>query len=78
MPDSASTDELPVIDPSVAPCRHLRSKGMYVYTDAADPYEDSDSTSFWCLRSMTGYGPDDEAVGRFECRNPSRTCYEPT
>jgi hypothetical protein len=71
-------DGLPVIDPAAPPCRHLRSKGMYVYTDMADdPHEESDTTAYWCLRSMTSFGPDDEAVRRLDCRNPERSCYEP-
>jgi len=71
-------NELPVIEQSV-PCRHLRNKGMYVYTDIAenDTHPDYDNTIFWCLQTMKGFGPDDEFVDREECRNPTRACYEP-
>jgi len=73
-------DELPVVEPSV-PCRHLRNKGMYVYTDVDDHdhdrHPDYDNTVFWCLRTMKGFGPDDDFVERDECRNPTRPCYEP-
>ena len=60
------------------PCRHLRSKGMYVYTDADpdSPHEESDTTAYWCLKTMTSFGPDDEAVARLDCRAPGRSCYE--
>ncbi len=62
-----------------APCRHLRNKGMYVYTDgvARDSHGDYDNTIYWCLKSMKGYGPDDDLVGRQECCDPARSCYEP-
>jgi hypothetical protein len=68
---------VPVTTPAV-PCRHLRSKGMYVYTDGYPPEHDDDSTIFWCLKSMKNYGPDDELVDRADCCDPARKCYEPT
>ena len=76
---SAGPDELPVVNPESAPCRHLRSKGMYVYTDGSsrDPHYDYDNTIYWCLKTMKGFGPDDDLVGAEDCRNPERSCYEP-
>jgi hypothetical protein len=75
--DNAS--ELPVVDSADAPCRFLRNKGMYVYTDGGgEDHADYDNTIYWCLKSMTGFGPDDESVGKDECGNSSRPCYEPT
>ena len=76
---SAEPGSLPVVDPSTPPCRHLRNKGMYVYTDGQDgePHGDYDNTIFWCLQTMKGFGPDDEPVDGEACRNPGRTCYEP-
>ncbi len=61
------------------PCRHLRSKGMYVYTDGYDPnaHGDYDNTIYWCLKSMKSFGPDDEQVDREYCCDSSRSCYEP-
>jgi hypothetical protein len=72
-------NDLPVVEPVTSPCRHLRSKGMYVYTDGlgGQDHEDYDNTAYWCLKSMTNFGPDDEIVGGPECNNQSRTCYEP-
>jgi hypothetical protein len=66
-------------EPTAPPCRHLRSKGMYVYTDGkgGQPHDDYDNTIYWCLRTMKEFGPDDETVAGPECQNPSRTCYEP-
>jgi hypothetical protein len=73
------TGELPVVEPTAAPCRHLRNKGMYVYPSGSgsEPHEDYDNTIYWCLQSMKGFGPDDEPVTGVECRDPSRSCYEP-
>lgn len=71
-------DGLPVVPTSV-PCRHLRNKGMYVYTDVEEhnPHPDYDNTVFWCLQTMKGCGPDDGFVEREDCCDPTRPCYEP-
>lgn len=73
--------ELPVVEPAPAapPCRHLRNKGMYVYTDGAggQAHDGYDNTIYWCLQSMKGFGPDDELVGVPDCHDPARSCYEP-
>jgi hypothetical protein len=52
---------------------------MYVYSDGGDDRDagDSDSSSYWCLTTMRAIGPDDDLVDGRECRNPSRSCYEP-
>jgi hypothetical protein len=77
-PESSESD-LPVVDPATPVCRHLRNKGMYVYTDAigAEEHDDYDNTIYWCNLTMKNFGPDDEYVGRDECQVRSRTCYEP-
>ena len=76
---SSEPDNLPVIDTQQAPCRHLRNKGMYVYTDSAngDSTDEFDSAVYWCLQTMKNFGPDDDMVDGHDCRNPSRSCYEP-
>jgi hypothetical protein len=53
---------------------------MYVYADSPNQpmHEDYDNTIYWCLRTMKAFGPDDEQVAGDECRNPGRSCYEPT
>jgi hypothetical protein len=73
------SNELPVVEPPSVPCRHLRNKGMYVYSDGngGQSHEDYDNTIYWCLKTMKDFGPDDEMVAGADCRNPSRTCYEP-
>jgi hypothetical protein len=71
--------DLPVVEPEPSACRHLRNKGMYVYTDdpGGDSADDYDNTNYWCFKTMKSFGPDDEMVGGRQCRDPSRTCYEP-
>lgn len=73
----------PQVDPQptveAPPCRHLRSKGMYIYTDGNySPHDSYDNTIYWCLRSMKSFGPDDEQVHREFCCDRSRSCYEET
>jgi hypothetical protein len=76
---TAEPDQLPVIEPSTSPCQHLRSKGMYIYTDglADETNEDDDSTNYWCFKTLKNFGPDDDFVGARACRDASRSCYEP-
>jgi hypothetical protein len=54
-------------------CRHLRCKAMYY---AGRLPQISDTTCFWCLRTMDALGPDREAVDDRRCM-PGRECYEP-
>ncbi len=65
--------------PEVEPCRHLRSAGMYVYPDRShdETSENYDSSAYWCFRTMKCFGPNDDMVGGRECRDKSRSCYEP-
>lgn len=72
------SSELPIVEPT-PPCRHLRNKGMYVYTDGlgGESHEDYDNTIYWCLVTMKSFGPDEDFVSGEECRNPSRACYQP-
>jgi len=53
---------------------------MYVYTDGSEVESlgDYDNTIYWCMKTMKGFGPDDDNVGSEDCRNTSRSCYEPT
>lgn len=61
------------------PCRHLRHNGSYIFTDGLrdDSEEDDSSSTFWCLKTMKSFGPDDDFVGRADCRRADRSCYEP-
>jgi hypothetical protein len=58
------------------PCRHLRSKGMYVFSDSPE-HEDHGNSHYWCLKTMTHFGPDDGLVARDDCHASGRTCHEP-
>jgi hypothetical protein len=51
---------------------------MYVYTDdsSTDEPQDYDNTIFWCQKTLRDMGPDDNFVGREDCRETGRTCYE--
>lgn len=51
MSPSPEPENVPAAGAAV-PCRHLRSKGMYVYTDGSNEnrHEDYDNTIYWCLR----------------------------
>ena len=76
-PTPAPAPERPV--QPAGPCRHLRHKGMYVYTDG--PPDEShqygyDNTIYWCLQTMKSFGPDDDLVDREGCCDGSRSCYE--
>ena len=76
---SPENAEPPVVEKPAPLCRHLRNKGMYVYTDGlgGESNEDYDNSIFWCLQTMKGFGPDEDIVGRDDCRDPGRPCYEP-
>jgi hypothetical protein len=74
-PVEPSADEAPL----GPPCRHLRNKGMYVYTDGqgGESHEGYDNSIYWCLKTMTGFGPDDDLCDGRDCRVSARSCYEP-
>jgi hypothetical protein len=52
---------------------------MYVFTDGLprERREDCDTTIYWCVKTLKGFGPDDESVAWDDCCRPERTCYEP-
>ena len=71
--------DLPAIDPNAPACRHLRHKGMFVYSDGlgGETHDGYDNTVYWCFRTMKSFGPDDDFVNGLDCRNCTRPCYEP-
>ena len=73
--EAAAEPSPPILGPR---CRHTRSKGMYVYTDVpeVEDHGDYDSTIFWCQKTLNDIGPDQGFVGREDCCNTSRRCYE--
>lgn len=76
-PSAETPPELPIAQPA-SRCRHLRTKGMYVFTDGVDLNADygGDDSIYWCLKTMGPVGPDDELVDNQGCSNPGRTCFE--
>ena len=80
LPDPSTPAGSEAVEPTpLVPCRHLRNKGMYVDNGGAYgvSHEDSDNTIYWCVKTMKGFGPDDEMVSRDDCTSAERTCYEP-
>jgi len=80
-PEEVRTPEAPEETAEATPagpiCRHLRSKGMYVYTAGVDMGfdHDYDNTIYWCLKTMKSFGPDDEMVEKAACCSDGRSCY---
>jgi hypothetical protein len=79
MAETDEPNETPVSRAITAPCRHLRSNGIYIYGDGHDDAgnEEYSSSSCWCCETMKSFGPDDRMVGHRECRDATRSCYEP-
>jgi len=80
-PRAGESAGLPVVDNPTMPCRNLRNNGMYLHTGGggnpvSEP-DESSSTVYWCTKTMTGFGPDDDMVGWLDCRDSSRSCYKP-
>ena len=78
-PEAGDTAGLPVVDTQAKPCRHLRSNGMYLYSDGTqdETRESYSSSACWCIKTMTNLGPDDDFVGWLDCRDSHRSCYVP-
>jgi len=61
-------------------CRHLRTKKMYVDANPEEALADTEHNEsaaclFWCNRTQTVVGPDDQQVHKTTC-TPSRSCFE--
>ncbi len=61
------------------PCRHLRTKRMYIPSLAAsaldaESYHD-DQSFFWCNKTLSALGHDDDQVHPCVCI-PGRSCHE--
>ena len=71
--DYLAEDDLVVLPP----CKHLRSKAMYVkgsQTDTGDP-KDGGNQNTWCNLTQHIIGPDNETVDRIHCVE-GRKCHE--
>jgi hypothetical protein len=58
-------------------CLHLRHKGMYVMSvqdpDEGKFYDPYDSAAYWCIQTLSGFGPDGHPV-RPDCCGGNRDC----
>lgn len=70
------SEELPQIPPPR--CIHLQSKAMAVYGEGfeSDPDFQDGTSTFWCVQTARGLGPDSGEVGLRPCSDPDRGCYE--
>jgi len=61
-------------------CKHLRTKKMFTGATPEEAFADKEGEHvtpchFWCNRTQTVVGPDDQAVHKNAC-DPSRSCFE--
>jgi hypothetical protein len=58
-------------------CRFLRTKKMYIpaLCQEGDPRLQTDTAHFWCLKTHTSVGPDNDFVHGDDCRG-GRSCCE--
>lgn len=57
-------------------CRSLLSKGLYINAGLPAGQEVAGDGNFWCGKTQTIFGPDDQICDGENCRNSARTCYE--
>ena len=59
-------------------CRYLRGKNAYGTLEGGeDPFllSDTGMSTYWCISSMTSFGPDGGMVHISTCGNRKRTCF---
>jgi hypothetical protein len=61
-------------------CKHLRTKKMYIDATPGEALADNEggeasTCHYWCNRTQTVAGPDDQQVHKTTC-NPARSCFE--
>jgi hypothetical protein len=71
MSDTIQIEEQPTY------CRNLRTKKMYIpaLCQESDPREETDTAQFWCMKTHTGIGPDNNPVRVRKC-SADRSCFE--
>ncbi|MGP0065289.1 MAG: hypothetical protein ACLQGP_17015 [Isosphaeraceae bacterium] len=76
---NSEPNERPIAGSRASTCCHLRSNGTYIFGSERDDTDDDgySSSSCWCARTMKSFGPDDEMVNHRDCRDATRSCYEP-
>ena len=58
-------------------CGAIRTKGLFVFTETAPPPPETDTAVWWCLKTMTSIGPDDDCVNA-SCCDATRACFVPS
>ena len=56
-------------------CASIRAKGFYVFTEEPQPVEDTETAVWWCKKTQTSVGPDQDAVHP-RCCDAARPCFE--
>ncbi len=75
--DSRRRSELQVVsDSPPVVCRKLRTKLAFGALEGAGDWRTGDSTtaSYWCLRTMENFGPDDSFCHPHNCQS-GRACF---
>jgi hypothetical protein len=76
------SQELPVTQDESAPptvCRMLRTKTFFgTYTSTGEDWRTGDSSTavYWCLKTMSTSGADDNLAHPHDCC-PGRACFQP-
>ncbi|HUZ07870.1 MAG TPA: hypothetical protein VMV89_10340 [Candidatus Paceibacterota bacterium] len=61
-------------------CKHLRTKSMFTGATQQEAFADKEDgrtmpCNFWCNRTQTVVGVDDQPVHKDDCK-PGRSCFE--
>jgi hypothetical protein len=74
-----TTTEKSASQPAHVPCRHLRTKRMYIPAIADGALDldqgDHDQSFYWCNKTLAALGIDDAPVHLCSCQ-PGRSCHE--
>lgn len=69
------SQELPVVE-TAARCKSLLSKGLYINAGLPAGEEATGDGNFWCGKTQTVLGPDQQWCDNEHCTDATRTCYE--
>jgi len=72
------SEELSVLDNTATRCRQLLSKGLYTNAGMPPGEKATGDGHFWCGKTQTIYGPDDQLCDADHCTDAARSCYEAT
>ncbi|MAG94143.1 MAG: hypothetical protein CMJ48_10380 [Planctomycetaceae bacterium] len=70
MPENLKTTE------NAQRCASLLSKGLYINAGLPPGEEVAGDGNFWCGKTLTIFGPDEQLCDCEHCVDPARTCYE--